>query len=181
MSYTVVRFDGSMTALLPRSQEPFDIIGRLVPHYDGNVWDTTEELLAEAREKTYPDDSFDPHEYVDRPDQAAFLAMINGKCVGSIRVCRRWNRNAFIDDLAIDRIYRGHGVGKLLMDAAVQWGQENGLYGVSLETQDWNLLACRFYIKYGFKLGGIDNQVYKAGPYPGETALYFYLLPDTDK
>jgi len=180
MRYTIVRFDGSMLQLLPHLQEPFDVIGRLIPHYDGNVWDVAEELLDEPSEKTYPDDSFDPNEYVDNPDQAAFLAMINGQCVGSIRVCRRWNHNAFIDDLAIDRIHRGHGVGKMLMDAAVKWGQEKGLYGVSLETQDWNLLACRFYIKYGFKLGGMDNKVYKAVPYPGETALYFYMLSDSE-
>jgi len=65
----------------------------------------------------------------------------------------------------------------MLMDAAINWGKENGCHGISLETQDNNLLACRFYLKYGFKLGGIDRHSYDAFPNREETALYFYLLP----
>jgi len=179
MPYTVARFDESMLPLLPQPEEPFEIIGRLVPEYDGREWKLSEELLAVPREKLYPDDDFDPMMYVDNPNEAAFLAMLDGKCVGSLRVGKRWNGNAFIDDLAIDRAHRWHGVGTMLMDAAVGWGKERGLHGVSLETQDWNLLACRFYLKYGFKLGGIDRCVYDAHAYRAETALYFYLLPDT--
>lgn len=176
--YTIVRFDETMLSLLPRPQEPFEIIGRLAPVYNGRDWVLYEELLDTPRQKTYPDDIFDPVTYINNPNEAAFLAMRNGACVGSIRVGKRWNQNAFIDDLAIDKAYRGCGIGTMLMDAAVGWGMEHGLHGVSLETQDWNLLACRFYIKYGFKLGGIDRYVYDAHVYRGETALYFYLLPE---
>jgi streptothricin acetyltransferase len=75
-----------MLLLLPRPQEPFEIIGRLIPKYDGNEWTYTEELLDTPREKLYPDDSFDPKTYIDNPSEAAFLAMADGNCVGSIRV-----------------------------------------------------------------------------------------------
>jgi ribosomal protein S18 acetylase RimI-like enzyme len=176
MNYNIVQFDKTMLHLLPRRQQPFDIIGKLIPTYNGVKWNIEEELHNKRTEKTYPDDSFNPIEYIDNPDQAAFLAMLDDECVGSIRVCKRWNGNAFIDDLAIDRLHRGQGLGRKLMDAAVQWGKERGLYGVSLETQDNNLLACRFYLKYGFRLGGIDTKVYTHPLYKGETALYFYLL-----
>lgn len=125
----------------------------------------------------YPDESYDAKIYINNPNEAAFLAMFNGECIGSIRVCRRWNGNAFIDDLLVDRIHRGHGVGKMLMDSAIQWSRDNGLNGLSLETQNDNLLACRFYLKYGFKLGGIDTKSYTAPLYKGRVALYFYL-PD---
>lgn len=175
MNYRIVKFDKTMLNLLPHAQQPFDIIGRFVPMYDGRQWRIGEQLLEQKKEKTYPDDKFDPNEYIENPGQAAFLAMLGDECVGSIRVCKRWNGNAFIDDLAVDRIHRKQGVGKMLMDAAVQWGIENGLSGVSLETQDWNLSACRFYLKYGFKLGGIDTMVYTHPLYKGESALYFYL------
>lgn len=177
MNYTIVRYDRSRLSLLPHPQEPLMVIGRLVPSYDGSQWKTTEELFESPIEKKYADDSFNPTDYIDNPHQAAFLALLGGHCIGSIRVCRRWNRNAFIDDLAVDYAHRGHGVGTLLMDAAVGWGRENKLRGVSLETQDWNLLACRFYLKYGFTLGGADSHVYdELPPSRGETALYFYLL-----
>ena len=36
--HTIVRFDQSMLHLLPRAEEPFEIIGRLVPKYDGREW-----------------------------------------------------------------------------------------------------------------------------------------------
>ena len=42
MSYKIVCFDESMLTMLPRPQEPFSIIGRLVPKYDGQEWKLTE-------------------------------------------------------------------------------------------------------------------------------------------
>ncbi len=175
MNYHIVQFEKTLLHFLPQQQQPFDIIGRLVPIYDGIEWQTSEVLFEQYGEKTYPDDSFDPLEYINNPNQAAYLAMFNDKCVGSIRVCKRWNGNAFIDDLTVDRIHRRHGIGKMLMDAAVRWGKEKELNGLSLETQDNNLLACRFYLKYGFKLGGIDTKVYTHPLYKKDIALYFYL------
>ena len=177
MPYTIVRFDKSMLPRLPRPEEPIEVIGRFVPEYDGRAWRFSEELFETPLEKTYPDDQYDPMAFIDNPDAAAFLAMLDGECVGSLRVSKRWNGNAYVDDIAIDRAHRGRGVGTMLMDAAVGWGRERDLYGVSLETQDWNLPACRFYLKYGFKLGGVDLHVYDSTVSRGEVALYFYLLP----
>jgi streptothricin acetyltransferase len=176
MEYKIVRFDYTMLDLLPQPQEAFEIIGRLVPRYDGKEWSISEILLDTPYMKTYPDDVFDPKIYVENPNEAAYIAMLDGQRVGSIRVGRRWNKNAFIDDLLVDQTHRGRGVGTMLMNAAVQWGKENGFHGISLETQDNNLLACRFYLKYGFKLGGIDRHSYDAFQNSDETALYFYLF-----
>jgi len=166
-----------MLDLLPQPQEAFQVIGRLVATYDGKEWSTSEVLLDTPYMYTYPSEEYDPAEYVDSPTAAAFLAISNGMRIGSIRVSRRWNRNAFINDLMVDAAYRRHGVGRLLMDAAVRWGKENGLHGISLETQDSNLLACRFYLKYGFKLGAVDCHIYDAFQNRDESALFFYLLP----
>lgn len=91
MNYNIVQFDKTMLHLLPHSQQPFDIIGRLVPTYDGTEWKTAEQLIYPTKEKTYPDESFEPMEYIENPEQSAFLAMINDECVGSIRVCKRWS------------------------------------------------------------------------------------------
>ena len=177
MPYSIVRLDDKMMGHLPQPQEEFEIIGRLIPKYDGREWSISEVLYPTPYMKTYPDDEFDPKIYIDNPNETAFIAMLDGQRVGSVRVGRRWNKNAFIDDLVVDKAHRGRGVGTMLMDAAVNWGKENGYHGISLETQDNNLLACRFYLKYGFKLGGIDRHSYDAFPNRSETALYFYLLP----
>lgn len=124
MPYTIKRFDESLLSFLPRPEEPFEIIGKLVPTYDGHEWQSSEILYDTTYEKTYPDDVFDPKIYIDNPNEAAFLAMFNGNCIGSLRVGKRWNNNSFIDDLAIDRAHRRQGVGTMLMDAAVQWSKE---------------------------------------------------------
>ncbi|MDR2569223.1 MAG: GNAT family N-acetyltransferase [Oscillospiraceae bacterium] len=177
MDYSIIRYNEKILSLLPEKQEPFEIIGRLIPIYNGQQWKISENIFEKPTYKTYPNEIYEPREYIDNPNQAAFVALYNNEWVGSIRICRRWNNNAFIDDLSVGRQFRGKGIGTKLMNAAVNWSRENNLYGVSLETQDMNLLACRFYIKYGFMLGGIDRLVYTAEDYIKETALYFYLLP----
>lgn len=34
---------------------------------------------------------------------------------------KRWNGNGFIEDVTVDRAFRGCGIGRRLMDAAVRW------------------------------------------------------------
>ena len=91
MVYKIVRFDSTMLDLLPQPQEAFEIIGRLVPMYNGNEWSISEDLFDTPYMKTYPSDVFDPKMYVDNPNEAAFIAMFNDLRVGSIRVGKRWN------------------------------------------------------------------------------------------
>ena len=112
---------------------------------------------------------------MDSPDKALFLALAGEACLGRIRIAKSWNGDGRVEDLAVCRPCRGRGVGTALMDAAVAWAEEKGLDGLTLETQDNNLPACRFYLKYGFVLGGIDARVYHHTPHRKETALYFYL------
>ena len=174
MIFSIEKLTQHNQALLPHMQQAFDVIGKVIPNYNGREWTLTEVLADFTVSKTYPDDIYDSAEYVENENQAAYVAIVDEKCVGSIRVCRRWNGNAFIEDLSVDRAYRHCGIGKALMDAAFEWSREKGLQGVSLETQDNNVLAIRFYLKYGFHLGGIDTNVYTDPNCIGETAFYFY-------
>ena len=172
----IVRFTEQNLNLLPQPEQPIDVPGRFIVRFDGVRWSWAEELLPEPRLRTYPDDGYDTRAYIDSAERAAFLALADGARIGSVRVCRRWNRTAFIEDIKVDRAWRGRGVGTRLMDAAVEWGRAQGLCGASLETQDWNILACRFYMKYGFELCGVDARLYDAFPHArGEQALFFYL------
>lgn len=77
----------------------------------------------------------------------------------------------------MDRERRGRGVGTRLMDCAKAWAQERRLHGLMLETQDDNLLACRFYRKYGMRIGGVDELLY-AGFGSREKAVFWYLELD---
>ena len=175
MTYNIVRLDETNLHSLPEAAQPFDIIGRLVPAYDGVKWTCTEEIFVRKERKIYPIESFKRSEYIENPKRVVFLAMRRGQCVGCIRAGTRWNGNVLIEDFAVDQNHRRRGVGGMLMDAAVQWGRCSGKNGVFLETQDNNLIACRFYLQYGFQLGGADTKVYMGSPYAQEIALYFYL------
>ncbi len=174
-AYRIVRLDETNLRSVPETAQSFDVIGRLVPAYDGVKWTWTEEVFAQKTSKVYPAEAFAPSEYIENPKRVAFMAMRCGQCAGIIRADTRWNGNVQIEDFAVDQNHRRRGVGGMLMDALVRWGRSGGKNGVFLETQDNNLIACRFYLQYGFQLRGADTKVYMGSPYAKETALYFYL------
>jgi [ribosomal protein S18]-alanine N-acetyltransferase len=54
--------------------------------------------------------------------------------------------------------WRRRGVGEALMNAAEDWGREQGLRGASLETAEGNRAAQEFYRKRGYtKIGQAAN------------------------
>ncbi|HLF28759.1 MAG TPA: GNAT family N-acetyltransferase [Anaerolineae bacterium] len=71
-----------------------------------------------------------------------------------------WRQAANVWHLFVDRAYRGQGRGRQLLQRAVEWAVEAGLRGIVCETQTNNWPACRFYQKFGFQLGGLDDHFY---------------------
>lgn len=174
MKVDIIKLDENTKHFLPHAQQPFDVIGRFIPIYNGEKWSYKEKLCNENRQKTYEDEVINPDDYIDNEEQAIFLAISGNVCVGSIRISTCWFGNAYIEDVSIDAQCRHLGIGRSLMDGAVNWCKERQFSGIALETQDNNLQACRFYTKYGFKLCGINTQKYALTRYKDETALYFY-------
>lgn len=93
-------------------------------------------------------------EEADAKQRMIAVARVNEDVVGYVAVSRSWNQCAQIDDIMISRNHRRCGLGRLLMNEAVLWTQEEHLAMIRLETQTNNVPACRFYEKYGFDLGG---------------------------
>ena len=46
--------------------------------------------------------------------------------------------------------------------------------GLYTQGQDNNLGACRFYLKAGFRIGGLDTEVYKGTNQEGKADILFY-------
>ena len=174
MRVEIIQLDENTKTYLPHKQQPFDIIGRFIPIYDGEKWSYKEKLCNENRQKTYEDEVIDPNDYIENDEQAIFMALVENVCVGFIRISTCWFGNAYIEDVSIDASYRHLGIGRKLMDRTVKWCKEHKFSGIALETQDNNLQACRFYTKYGFELCGINTQKYALTKYKDETSLYFY-------
>ncbi|MGX9807847.1 GNAT family N-acetyltransferase [Exiguobacterium acetylicum] len=80
-----------------------------------------------------------------------------------------------MENIAVKQAFRKHGVGHQLLAAATNWAQQHELIGLSLEAQDDNLIACRFYVREGFVLGGADSLKQHANPQINLT-LYWYKL-----
>ena len=160
-----------------RANQPFELIGRVLPEYRNKAWTYAEQLFEESSTKAYPNDPVDYAAYIDAADRAAFLYYESGECLGQIILRRDWNRYAFVEDIAVAVSARGKGVGTALMQSAVKWAKKNDLCGLALETQDTNVWACRFYRRFGMKIGGVNTMLYRqfSEPYCDEIAIFWYL------
>jgi GNAT superfamily N-acetyltransferase len=67
---------------------------------------------------------------------------------------------AVLWDLRVASERRGSGVGSALFGAVEDWAVARGADWLKIETQNVNTAACRFYVKMGCVLGGIDRFAY---------------------
>jgi len=162
------------------ANETFPIFGRLVPRFQGGRWSYEEELFPETTFIRFPEDRLNWEEYVDSDQKAMFLAFYNAECIGQLRLVRDWTRYAYIENIAVRGSHRGRGVAVQLMEQAEAWARKQELIGLSLEAQDNNLAACRFYLKQGMELGGVDTLKQASNP-DIDATLYFYKRFDAEQ
>jgi len=127
--------------------------------------------------KQYWDEEFDSKSYIDNPDKITFFAYLDENPIGQIRIQKHWNAYAYIEDITVEPEYRRRGVGRALMEQAIDWARRKNFPGVMLETQNNNVAGCHLYASCGFKLYGFDSYSYKGlDPSTDEIALYWYLV-----
>ena len=157
-----------------KANQPFEIIGKINPTFVDGIWIYTEELYDKPYVKAYEDDAWDYATYIDNPDKTIFLAYSGTQCIGQIVLRSDWNKYAFIEDICVAKAARGKGIGSALIQRAIEWAKISCLMGLALETQDNNLLACRFYAKCGFVIGAVNTMLYRNFN-NGEFAVFWYL------
>jgi ribosomal protein S18 acetylase RimI-like enzyme len=79
---------------------------------------------------------------------------IKKKIVGFVSFSKNEDQAA-IELIAVDEIYQGQGLGKLLIQEVENKLSPNSI--LSVPTQESNIGACKFYTKYGFNL---KNKIY---------------------
>jgi [ribosomal protein S18]-alanine N-acetyltransferase len=65
--------------------------------------------------------------------------------------------------LAVQKEYRNHGIGSMLLTQFLREGANRGVHFVTLEVRASNLPAIRFYQRFGFMLTGRIREYYSNG------------------
>jgi len=155
--------------------EAFPLFGRMIPSYVNGKWDYEIQYFPEEEvtDMCFPDENYD---FESMKEEHIFVgAYEDGKCIGLAILKHYFLKYLYLYDLKVNSDYRGKGVGKKLIEKAKELATANGYRGVYTIGQDNNLAACRFYIKAGFVIGGLDTNVYKGTSQEGKADIIFYL------
>lgn len=164
--------DKSRSADINLRNEEFEIFGRLIPRFDGNDWSCSEEIFSESEKMRFPDEDYD---FDKMSENTVFVgAYDRDRCVGLAILQDDWFKYLYLNDLKVCGDYRGQGVGGLLIEKSMQVARERGYIGVHTVGQDNNLAACRFYLKHGFEIGGLDTRTYRGTSQDGKSDVHFY-------
>ena len=159
--------------------ESFDVFGRLDPIYSNGRWAYNEELFEKSYNKQYESyTSTQIGHYLMDDDKTAYVISLNGDIAGRILLQSSWNGYGHVEDLCVKKRYKRNGLGSELVAKGIEWGKKKGLSGLTLETQDVNLAACRFYHSIGFEIGGIDKFLYNRSKpeISHEIAVFWYYF-----
>ena len=120
------------------------------------IWNVSLELkeFETTFAKSMEVDIFDDY----KQDLQCYIAKINDQEVGIISFnLQDWNNTFRIWDLYIDEKFQGQGIGKTLVEIAINQAEEEGIRAIVLETQTSNYNAIKFYLKSGFRFIGLDT------------------------
>ncbi|KAF7721463.1 hypothetical protein EC973_004665 [Apophysomyces ossiformis] len=102
----------------------------------------------------------------------------NGEHVTIGFVCAEWPKDspwgALLDNLHVLPEYQGLGVGKLMMQAVIQWAKQQGVSQLYLYVLKDNNKAIRIYERYGWQFSG--QEIHNLGGKDLNCLRYFYYL-----
>ncbi|MEZ4904776.1 MAG: GNAT family N-acetyltransferase [Spirosomataceae bacterium] len=97
------------------------------------------------------EDGFGPN-----PIYGLIVAEVDDKIVGISMYYTRYStwkgKRLYLEDLIVTESMRGHGLGKMLLDATVAEARVTHCTGVMWQVLDWNEPAIVFYQRYGARL-----------------------------
>ena len=176
MQITIREIDKNTIQYVKKGGSSFEVNSKLELHAEnGKISYTIVDVPQYTKE--YGLEEVDSSTYIAHPDRTIYLAYMDDELAGQIRIMKYWNGYGYIGDIAVDAKHRRQGVGRLLIQRAIEWARDKGFPGIMLETQNNNVAACRLYESCGFELGGFDVYLYKGlNRLTDEIALYWYLI-----
>ena len=119
-------------------------------------------LIPQLSQSSPPPDADQLRVLVDGADTVLFVARVDGVIVGSLTLAFYripTGLKAWIEDVVVDDAARGHGVGRLLNEAALAEAESQGAKDVSLTSRPSREAANRLYQRIGFEAR--DTNVYR--------------------
>ncbi|WP_372633610.1 GNAT family N-acetyltransferase [Cohnella sp.] len=118
--------------------------------------------LNEPFVKQEPNDGDDAVDYGKMAKLGYSFGMYEGGKLIALAVSepQRWNNTLLIWHFQVHKDYKRQGCGTRLMEQVVESARRGGFRAVTLETQNTNVAAIRFYRQCGFTIEGIDLSLY---------------------
>jgi len=89
----------------------------------------------------------------NNPAFKCFVAQVNNNIEGIALIYNRystWKGKAIhLEDLIVNKDFRGYGIGTALLDEVIKYGHALGVKRINWEVLDWNEPAITFYEKKG--------------------------------
>jgi len=106
--------------------------------------------------------------YLQDPDRSLFVAEIDGEVVGYIALdvaftFHREGKQVRVVSLVVDRLHRGRGLGKLLLQSAEVWAKEQNGWVIELTSSSAREKdgTHDFYLKQGYLKNGSQAYFHK--------------------
>lgn len=114
------------------------------------------------------------------PDAAIFVAEIDEGIIGRLSLTRDHHPSSqHIADLGlmVAQPYRRRGVGRALLEAAVEWARANDVSKLELHVFPYNEAAIKLYESFGFEREGYRKSHYRRGQEYVDAILMAYFVP----
>ncbi len=173
MQEILIRFIGREDASdINIKNEPFKLFGRMLPSYQDGKWNYSIMENGKIEWDVFPDENYN---FEIMKKEHVFVGAYDGSdCIGLAILKHQWNKYIYLYDLKVNSAYRGQHIATKMMDAACKYAGEHDYRGIWTIGQDNNLSACLFYVNNGFRIGGLDTDVYVGTKQEGKTDIYFY-------
>ena len=152
--------------------EPFKLFGRMLPCYQEGQWSYSTAENEKIEWDIFPDENYN---FEKMEKKYMFIGAYDGSaCIGLAILKKQWYKYIYLHDLKVNSAYRGQHIATKMVDAAGKYAIEHGYRGIWTIGQDNNLAACLFYVHNGFRIGGLNTEVYRGTSLEGAADIYFY-------
>ena len=164
---------------LSLKNEPFSLFGEMTVSREHEKWHYEIKKYAPdlVKEQTFPDEEYN---FSEIESNGFAIGAFEGKEIIGLAIFQdQWNKFLYLEDLKVNKAYRGQGVAHKLLKEAKEVAKSKNYKGFWTIGQNNNLAACLFYLKHGFEIGGLDTKVYDYTTQSGKYDIHFYY--DFDK